>query len=63
MTDKKIPGAGTPGKNYMGKNLQSQSYNKINTIAILREISNQPNHPIVRVLAMYFALKGELNAN
>ena len=63
MSDKKIPGAGTPGKNYMGKNLQSQSYNKINTIAILREISNQPNHPIVRVLAVYFALKGELNAN
>ena len=63
MLDKKIPGAGTPGKNYMGKNLQSQSYNKINTIAILREISNQPNHPIVRVLAVYFALKGELNAN
>ena len=63
MLDKKIPGAGTPGKNYMKKNLQSQSYNKINTIAILREISNQPHHPIVRVLAVYFALKGELNAN
>jgi hypothetical protein len=63
MTNKKIPGAGTPGSNHKKKYLQSKSYNKINTIAILRKIANQPHDPIVRILAEYFALKGELNAN
>ena len=63
MSGNEKPGARTPGKNHTKKYLQTQSYNKINTIAILRKILNQPHHPIVRVLAEYFALKGEHNAN
>lgn len=59
-TENEKPSAETPGLIHRTKSLQTHFYNNKDTMAALKKISQEPHHPLVRVLALYFSARGTM---